>query len=60
MALEYLGHVWAHACEGKCRRGDVNEPVSIRNIKRYAAETAGVHLEIEKDAMVNKTAHKGN
>lgn len=25
-----------------------------------AAETAGVHLEIEKAAMVNKTAHKGD
>ena len=37
---ECLGHVCAHACEGKCRRGEVNEAVSIRNIKRYAAEHA--------------------
>ena len=35
---ECLGHVCAHPCEKKCRRGDVNDPVSIRNIKRYAAE----------------------
>ena len=35
---ECLGHVCAHTCEGQCRRGQVNEPVSIRNIKRYAAE----------------------
>lgn len=37
---ECLGRVCAHACEGECRRGEVNEPVSIRNIKRYAAEHA--------------------
>lgn len=35
---ECLGHVCAHTCEAACRRGDVNEPISIRNIKRYVAE----------------------
>lgn len=35
---ECLGYICAHSCEAKCRRGEVNEPVSIRNIKRYAAE----------------------
>ena len=35
---ECLGRVCAHTCEGQCRRGEVNEPISIRNIKRYAAE----------------------
>ncbi len=35
---ECLGHVCAHPCEAECRRGQVNEAVSIRNIKRYAAE----------------------
>lgn len=35
---ECLGRVCAHPCEGKCRRGEVNEAVSIRDIKRYAAE----------------------
>ncbi len=35
---ECLGRVCAHTCEGQCRRGQVNEPISIRNIKRYAAE----------------------
>lgn len=37
---ECLGRVCAHACETKCRRGEVNEAVSIRNIKRYVAEHA--------------------
>lgn len=35
---ECLGRVCAHSCEGKCRRGDVNEPVAIRDLKRYVAE----------------------
>lgn len=35
---ECLGRVCNHACEADCRRGQVNQPVSIRNIKRYAAE----------------------
>ena len=35
---ECLGYVCAHACEAHCRRGEVNEPVSIRNLKRYAAQ----------------------
>lgn len=41
---ECLGRVCAHPCEVKCRRGDVNDPVSIRNIKRYAAEHADNEL----------------
>lgn len=41
---ECLGRVCAHPCESNCRRGEVNEPVSIRNIKRYAAEHAGGEL----------------
>ena len=41
---ECLGRVCAHPCESKCRRGDVNDPVSIRNIKRYAAEHADNEL----------------
>jgi formate dehydrogenase beta subunit len=36
-----LGHVCDHPCESDCRRGDVNESVSIRNIKRYATERDG-------------------
>lgn len=33
-----LGHVCDHPCESDCRRGEVDEPVAIRTIKRYAAE----------------------
>jgi formate dehydrogenase (NADP+) beta subunit len=33
-----LGYVCDHPCEYDCRRGEVNEAVAIRKIKRYAAE----------------------
>ncbi len=33
-----LGHICFHPCEEKCRRGEVNGSVSIRAIKRTAAE----------------------
>lgn len=35
---EILGHICNHACELECKRGEINKSVSIRNIKRYAAE----------------------
>jgi formate dehydrogenase beta subunit len=31
-----LGYVCDHPCEAACRRGEVNRPISIRNLKRYA------------------------
>ena len=33
-----LGHVCNHVCELECKRREVNAAMSIRNIKRYAAE----------------------
>ena len=33
-----LGRVCIHPCEAVCRRGEVNEPVSICALKRYAAD----------------------
>ena len=35
-----LGRVCIHPCEDACRRGEVNEPVSICALKRYAADHA--------------------
>ncbi len=37
---EVLGYVCTHPCEAACRRGFVNEPIAIRELKRFAA-TAG-------------------
>ncbi len=36
-----LGRACMHPCETECRRGEVNEPVSICALKRYAADNAG-------------------
>jgi formate dehydrogenase beta subunit len=33
-----LGRVCIHPCEEKCRRGEVNEPISICALKRFAAD----------------------
>jgi len=33
-----LGMVCHHPCEVECSRGEINEPISIREIKRYVAE----------------------
>ncbi len=33
-----LGYVCDHPCEEVCRRGEVNEPLAIRELKRHAAE----------------------
>lgn len=33
-----LGHVCDHPCESACRRGQVNSPGAIRDLKRYAVE----------------------
>lgn len=32
-----LGHVCNHRCENECRRGEVNEPISICKVKRFVA-----------------------
>ena len=32
------GTVCHHPCEAACRRGGVNEPISIRELKRFVAE----------------------
>jgi NADPH-dependent glutamate synthase beta subunit-like oxidoreductase len=33
-----LGYVCEHPCEDVCRRGEINQPISIRELKRFAAE----------------------
>ena len=33
-----LGYVCDHPCEAECRRGEVNQPIAIRELKRFAAE----------------------
>jgi NADH-quinone oxidoreductase subunit F len=35
------GYVCIHPCESRCRRGQVDEPIAIRALKRYIADNAG-------------------
>ena len=32
------GHICSHPCEAKCRRGEVDDTIAIRALKRFAAE----------------------
>ena len=41
-----LGRVCAHPCEGECRRGQVDDPIAIRDLKRLVADQADIN-EIE-------------
>ncbi|MFC2006842.1 NADH-quinone oxidoreductase subunit NuoF, partial [Chloroflexota bacterium] len=33
-----LGYVCVHYCEAKCRRGQLEEPIAIKELKRFAAD----------------------
>jgi len=37
------GRICHHPCEGRCRRGDLDEPVAIRTLKRFAADWYAEH-----------------
>ena len=59
-----LGRVCPAPCEKVCRRGDVDEPVSIRNLKRFAADYVDWETlelpEIEKKPPEEKVAVIGS
>jgi NADH-quinone oxidoreductase subunit F len=38
------GRICVHPCEFKCRRGELDEPVAIRSLKRYAADWYFDHI----------------
>ena len=37
------GRICHHPCEGRCRRGELDDPVAIRTLKRYAADWYAEH-----------------
>jgi formate dehydrogenase (NADP+) beta subunit len=43
-----LGYCCDHPCEAACRRGEVNQPVAIRELKRFAAGNDKDHIWLEK------------
>lgn len=50
-----LGYVCDHPCETECRRGEINDPISIRELKRFAAEHDDGSLWREKAAPKDPT-----
>jgi heterodisulfide reductase subunit A-like polyferredoxin len=45
-----LGRVCAHPCEAECRRVQVDEPITIRDLKRVAADNADINdIDIPKE-----------
>jgi NADH-quinone oxidoreductase subunit F len=37
------GRICHHPCEGRCRRGELDDPVSIRTLKRFASDWYAEH-----------------
>jgi NADPH-dependent glutamate synthase beta subunit-like oxidoreductase/coenzyme F420-reducing hydrogenase delta subunit/Pyruvate/2-oxoacid:ferredoxin oxidoreductase delta subunit len=49
------GRICHHPCEANCRRTDVDEPVAIRELKRFVAETQGVEgTTVRKSVVRNR------
>lgn len=48
------GRVCTHPCESKCRRGTLDEPLSIMSLKRYAADYVYKHPKEEELTMAPK------
>jgi NADPH-dependent glutamate synthase beta subunit-like oxidoreductase len=52
-----LGRVCTHPCEDSCRRGEVNQAISICALKRFAADKAGGLPEGVRD-VADDTGHR--
>jgi NADH-quinone oxidoreductase subunit F len=44
------GRICVHPCEFKCRRGELDEPVAIRSLKRFATDWHLEHVERRKES----------
>jgi len=53
-----LGRVCPANCEKKCRRGQVDEPVAIRHLKRFAADYAYEHNLLYKPEINTRRSEK--
>jgi len=48
------GHVCAAPCERACRRGKIDQPVSIRALKRFVAEQYGPYSKLGRQRIVSR------
>ena len=53
-----LGYVCDHPCEGVCRRGEINHPIAIRELKRFAAGNDNEKLWRNNRAVKPETGKK--
>jgi len=44
------GRICIHPCEFKCRRGELDQPVAIRSIKRFASDWYFEHIGPDREA----------
>ncbi|MBM4432939.1 MAG: NADH-quinone oxidoreductase subunit NuoF, partial [Chloroflexi bacterium] len=51
------GRICHHPCEGRCRRGELDDPVAIRELKRFAADWYFEHVT-EAPEPFPQTKHK--
>lgn len=51
------GRICAHPCEAKCRRGSIDEAISIRALKRFVTEKYGVESEHYNEVMPKHYIH---
>jgi len=52
------GRICIHPCETKCRRGELDEPVAIRALKRFAADHYFDHISKAKEPFPVTKAHR--
>jgi formate dehydrogenase beta subunit len=53
-----LGYVCNHPCEAVCRRGEVNEAISIKELKRFAAERDDAKLWLKNTRKAEPTGKR--
>lgn len=47
------GRICHHPCENNCRRADVDEPLAIRELKRFVSERIGAQSKVSRPAKPN-------
>ena len=48
------GRICHHPCEDNCRRNDVDEPIAIREVKRFVAEHVGKNATVDRPEVQDK------
>jgi len=48
------GRICHHPCEDNCRRNDVDEPIAIREVKRFVAEHVGKNATVDRPEIQDK------